>query len=170
MTVSNGSAIVKADLDALTETALALIAADNARLPLGWPLALEFSGLNASLAAHRRTRTFVAPQDLLLETFAVQTHGLTASSALSFTIRGDGGVAQFPVDVLGTGGATTANQTRTLFDNTKGRVDAASLPTNPVLRVFPRGSTITVVGATSSVAVDPLVIAMLMFRAFFDRG
>lgn len=169
MAISNGSASLAADLNAMLSASLAAIQSDNAQLPAGLILPLSFHGLVAGTTAERRKAIFVAPFDLIVESVAVQAADFTAASTTTVTITGDGPLVNWPISVSGTTGAGIVKLSRLLYDNTKTNAAKSFALTSRAYRVFPRGSTITVTVSTTSVATPNTCVVILACREFYGR-
>jgi hypothetical protein len=159
MAIANGSTVLTNDLNAMLSSALAAIQADNAQLPAGLELNLSFPNLVAATPAEQRKAIFVAPFDLLVESIAVQSTGFTAASTLTVAVTADGPVANWPMTISGTVGVATVKLARLLYDNTKTNPAKSFATTSRAFRVFPRGSTITVLASTNSIAAGSLCTA-----------
>jgi hypothetical protein len=175
VTIANGSAIVKADLDAMTNTALALIRADNAQLPLAYPFTFHFRALRAGGAPtpeYARRARFVAPRDLWLEAISlgVWNMGGTTTATLQQTGSGDA-LAFMPasVSVAGAGAASLAHATRTLYDNTRGNPRSSALAANPVFRAIPKGTPMTLQLETTNTTTPEHCWVTLICRGGFAR-
>ena len=168
MAISNGSTITAADINAMLSTALGDVSDDDAQLPLGCELNLNFPGPNTT--AILRRFTLIAPCDLLVEVAAVQAADLTAASTVTVTITGDGGLINWPITVgpFATGSGVVAGP-RILFDNAKTNVSKDFATTAAAFRVFPKGSTIIISAATTSAAPLGTLQVCLVLREFFDR-
>lgn len=169
MAITNGSAVLAADLNAMLSSSLAAIQSDNAQLPAGLLVPLSFHGLTNATVSTRRKAIFVAPFDLIIESVAVQAADFTAASTLTVTITGDGPLVNWPVSVSGTVGAGVVKLARLLYDNTKTNAAKSFALTSRAYRVFPRGSTITVSVATTSVATPNTCVVILACREFYGR-
>jgi hypothetical protein len=172
MTISNGSTIDATDLATMTTASLALIRADNAALPGGGEVHFYFQDLVASTAATRRRAVFIAPYDMLIETLAVETADHTAASTTTATLTGDGAVSDFPIEVSGTTGAGNTALGRLLFDGSKTAPTSASnfARTSQAVRVWPKGTTLTLVVSTTSTATPSQVHVVVVFREFYARS
>jgi hypothetical protein len=165
VTIANGSPILAADLDALTSTQLALLAADAGQLPLAGEVSLVFPGLTTGLHSSNPERcqaSFTAPYDLLIEAVAVQAGDHTAASTTTVTLSCPGVLDAFSVVVSGTTGAGLTKLARVLYDN------AGKGPARAV-RVIPRGAVVDVFVDTTSAAAASMLQVVVAFRAFFAR-
>lgn len=187
MTISNGSAILAADLNTLTAAELALLATDNAQLPLGFVIPFHFPNLVASTTSYRRKCKFVAPWDMYVEALAVQAADQTAASTVSAAVSGDGtlvddlgdsddfgeerGLVFWPAKVSGSAGTGITLLSRLLFDNTKTKAGrGGSFATaSRAFRTVLKGSTLTVSAKTTSVATPSYVTVALAVRQFLGR-
>lgn len=173
MSITNGSLITAADLNAMTSTALGQLRTDNAQLPLGKRLNLSFSGLTAAIVAASPQlcrKTIVVPFDCYVEVLAVTASGMTAASTTTVAIAGDGALPNFPISATATTGAGVVEFGRTLFDGTKGRVGKANMPTNQAFRAFTQGSTLTITATTTSVAANAVLQVEIVIRSFLGRN
>lgn len=179
MTIANGSPIIKADLDALITAQLALIQADNAQLPAGLMVNWTFPNLVASTNATRAKAYFVAPWDLYVESLGADTVDHTAASTFKAALYGDGNLLNYPrpasvggvvpfISVSVANGAGFTKGGRLIRDNTKGpaKADAATAQS---FTVIPRGTTITLVVTTTSIAAPSEAHVTAVFRQFWGR-
>jgi hypothetical protein len=170
MTISNGSAVLAADLDAMLTSSLALILADDAQLPAGAELNLYFPRLQSATPTSVRRYSFVAPCDLLVECSYVQAADMAAASQLTVNVTGNGELGNWPLTVgpfsVGSG---VSNGPRLLFDNTKGNPKNNFATTSQAFRVFRRGVTITITLTATGGAATSTVQVGLVFREFFQR-
>lgn len=175
MTIANASTILKSDLDAMATTALGLVQADNAHLPAGLDVNFVWPNLVTGTALTRRRAVFVAPCDMLIECVAAEAADHTASSTLTVTVVGDGALVTGDGDdgwgmtLAGTVGAGITKLSRLLFDNTRTNVGVAFESTARAFRVFPKGSTITVTVATTSIATPSQTRVCLVGREYWGR-
>jgi hypothetical protein len=172
VTISDGSAITAADLNALTTTDLARLQDDNALVPLGFYYNASFKNLVTGTNALYRRARFVVPCDCYVEAMALQASEFTAASTITAAVTGDGALTNWPITLTGTVGAGRTNVTRLLYDNTKTKVRASGggfATTSQAFRVFPRGSTITVALSTTSTATPSAAFVSLVMRQFFQR-
>lgn len=169
MTVSNGSQITAADLNALTTASLALLQADNARVPGGVPLVFSFQGGINTTAAHRRRAIIVVPFDLLIETVAVQTGEHSVGASTTVAITGDGALPSFPITVTGVTGTGRQAIPRLLYDGTKTNQAKDFATTSRAVRVWPKGSTITVQVTTTNTTALSTICVVIVGRAFYAR-
>ena len=96
MTISNGSAILATDLNAMCTTQLGLLETDNLQLPLGFHHAAVFANLVAGTGATRRKHTFVMPVDCYLEALCLTAADHTAASTTTATVTADGALTSRP--------------------------------------------------------------------------
>lgn len=169
MTLANGSTILATDLNAMFPAPLATMAADNAQLPAGAHVPFKFDGIVASTTAERTKCIFVVPFDVFIEAMAVTTNGMTNPSTVTVAVTGDGALPNFPISVTQVVTAAFTNLVRVVFDGTKGRVGKFAMASNRAIRVFPRGSTITVSVTTTNVAVGAQCSVSLALRQYFAR-
>lgn len=173
MTISDGNAITAADLNALTTAQQAAAQADNAQLPLGFPLNLFFAtkavgGFNV-VPSRRAKAVFVAPCDVYLESVAAMSGQHTNPSTTTIDVTGDGALGNWPTRITGSVGASPANMPRLLYDNTKTKPGAGFNTDGRAFRVYPRGTTITVQATDNSVTTLSMLQVALVFRQFFQR-
>ncbi len=167
MAITNGLPILAADLN--TMVAMSTFLVNDRQLPGGLELFCPFPGLLPATPLNRRTLTWVAPCDLFLETLAVEAADHTAASTTTVTVTGDGELASWPTAVSGTTGAGITKLSRLLYDNTKSPSENFAL-TSQALRVFRKGSTITVMASVLVNAVAASSVnAILVFREFYGR-
>lgn len=172
MSITNGQLITKADLDALTTTQLALLQADNARLPGYVPLVFTFQGLVASLAAARRTARFVAPVNLLVDTLAVITTPATSAAAtITATVSAGGILDDWSMEVTGTLDTIAKKQARLLFDGTMdAKPGLNQATTSRVVRLLPKGAIVDVDVSTTNVLATMTATIILCCRSRLARG
>ncbi len=168
MTISNGSAIIATDLDALTTAALALIQADNAQLPIGFHHSATFHNVVTGTNASYRKQIFVVPFDCYIESVCVQAGDQTAASTVTATVEADGVLGPWDISISGTAGAGTTHLARLLYDNTKTKQSAVS-STSTAFRVLPAGTTVTITVSTTSIATPSVIVVLLALRQFFAR-
>jgi len=164
MSITNGQAILAVDLNGIATTALTAMQADAARKPLGHYVHLAFKNLVAS-SSYGKAK-FVAPFDCFVETIACQAGDMVG--AVTVDVTGDGVVSRFPLRREFTAAAGTTKGSRLLYDGTKGSI-ADLRGTSRAVRVFNRGSTITVTVSTASVAAAAHLQVLLLLRSFFGR-
>jgi hypothetical protein len=165
VTISNGSTILAADLDALTTSQLIVCAVDAIQAPLAGEVCLVFPGLTAGLRSSNPKRcqaSFTAPYDVLIEAVAVQAGDHTAASTTTVTLSCPGVLDAFPVVMSGTTGAGLTKLARVLYDN------AGKGPARAV-RVIPRGAIVDVDVDTTSAAAASMLQVMIAYTAFFAR-
>jgi hypothetical protein len=170
MTIADGQLITAADLNAMTTAALALIQADNAQLPGAVQPSWQSFGIVAGTSPAARTWVFVAPVDLIVENVVVQACDHTAASTTTVTLTPDGPAAAFPIAVTGTTGAGRTVLRSPVFDGTPTNVGKDFSTTSRVVRVWPKGTTVTVVVSTTSVAAASAINIAVVARAFYSRG
>lgn len=181
MTIANGSAVLASDVNAMVSTALGLVQDDNEAVPAGFQFRLEFPDLLAATLEYRRRARFVCPCDLLIEAVAVDAAEHTAATTLDVTIRGDGALVTdgqnadgddgWGIDITGIVGAGFTKLARLLFDNTRTNVGNDFEGTSRAFRVFPKGSTVEViVASTGGVATPNEVSVVLLCREFWVRA
>lgn len=183
MAITNGSTILKADLDAMATTQLGLVRDDNGQAPGVYELHLQFRGVVAgSTDAHARY-VFVCPFDCYLETFAVSagdqvgtvrgavTGNATVVDGLADTasIGDEGQLVFWPTKVSGAAGAGLTQLGRLLYDGTKTKQGLNFATTNRAHRTLLKGSTITVSVSADAGAVASLITVALVLREFFAR-
>jgi hypothetical protein len=166
--IENAQVAEDLDLNLMLLASLALIQADAARKPLGYTVPITFRGLVATVGATRRTFSFVVPDDVFVETIGAMLHDMVGDVTVQVT--GDGGVAHFPVTITGTSAGGTTLITRVKFDGTLSRVDDTAMPTAPVFRVWPKGTTITIVVSTTNVVTACKLDVHLCLRTFLRRS
>jgi hypothetical protein len=183
--ITNGSAILKADLDALVSTQLGLVQDDNEQVPGSYTLHFQFRGVvDGSTDAYAKA-VFVCPFDCYLETFAVSAGDQTAASTVKAAITGDGTLVNdlddaesltdegklvfWPVKVSGAAGSGHTKLTRLLYDGTKTRAGVSFATTSRAHRTLLKGSTLTVSVATSGIATASLICVALVLREFWAR-
>ena len=167
MSITEGATILKADLDALLSTALAALAADNARKPLGHHVVLNFEGVVTGVANVYPKAVFVVPFDCYVETLAVVCKDMVGTVTVAVT--GDGAVDNFPITITGTAGAGVTKFARLLYDGTKTPLVNFATASR-AFRCFPKGSTITVTVTTTNAAAASALQVSLVLRSFFSRG
>ena len=174
MGTAAGDIILGADLDALSATARALMAADNGQLPALWELNAFFHGAvfagGSATPARLLRQPFTVPVDCWLESVAVNAAGFTAASTLTVDVTTALILDAFPVQVSGTVGTGAVKLARTLYDGTPGRT-GASMTSNRAARVLYAGTRgwITVSGTTSTAAAAFLQVTLAL-RSFLARG
>lgn len=171
MSISNGSTITAADLNAMTTSALALIRADNARLAGIVNHCYTSFNVIAGTALLLRTWRFVVPVDTIVDWVLLQACQHTNPSTTTISITADGAAAAFPISVTGTTG--TSGRVRIAspyYDNTVTNVADSFETTSRVLRVWPKGTTVTVVIETTSVAAASSIGINICGRSFYSRG
>lgn len=169
MAMTNGSTILAADLNAMLSTQLALMAADNAQLPVGFHSQHRFDGIVATTPVERSLSVVVVPFDCYVEALIVTTNGMTNPSTVTVSVTGDGALPNFPISTTQSVTAAFTNLVRFAYDGTKGRVGKLAMPTNRAFRVFPRGSTLTVAATTTNVAAGAQLQVAVALRQFFGR-
>lgn len=169
MTIANGNTIAAADLNAWLTTQLGLIQDDNEQLPLGTLLNFFFHDLVTSTPERQRKAVFVMPFDGLVEVLAPQCGDHTAASAFTVALTADGAFANWPTSLTGTVGAGINKPTRLLYDGTKTKAALNFSTTARAFRVLPRGSTVTLVVSSASVATPSTCQVCVVLRQFFQR-
>lgn len=185
MSITNGSAVTKTDLDSMLTMSLVLVATDNAQLPTGFQWHATFPNLVASTPIRCRKAVFVAPCDLLLETVALEAGDHTAASTTQVAVTAGATVDDlasttdleadprnlvfWPHKVSATTGAGTTLCARVMFDGTKTNPKSDFTATSRAARVVLAGSTIVVSVSTTSVATPSKTHVVLVFREFFQR-
>lgn len=169
MTLANGSPVITGDIDFLVTVSLALLQNDNRAFPGMCEEHFYLQDVVAGTTPTLRTIVFVTPVDLIVETVAVETGDHTAASTTTVAITGDGAVTYWPVTETGTTGAGITKLARRLFDNTKTATGDAFATTSKAFRTFTKGSTITMVVTTTSVATPSLIHVVLCWREFYAR-
>ena len=117
-----------------------------------------------------KTMTFVAKEYMWLESVAVRTYAHTANSTVTVDIEIDGPMLQFPFRVTEVVGAAETNLVRTLLNNSGAAYDEVDRHFNPMLRVIPRGTTVTINMTSDSVNPTSLIDTVLCLRQPFSRG
>jgi len=166
MTIVNGQAILAADLNAMVS--FSTLSTNDVQQPGMVQLFLPFANLVASTAAERRRCVWVAPCDLILEVLAIEAADHTVASTTRVDVTGDGELATWPTAISGATGAGITKLARNLYDNTKSPSENFALASK-AFRVFRKGTTLTVVAQTTSVATPSAVNAILVFREFYNR-
>ena len=171
MTISNGSLITAADLNTLTSTQLGLIRADNARLAGVVNHSYTSFNIVGTTSLLLRTWKFVVPVDTIVDWICLQGCQHTNPSTTSITITPDGPAAAFPIVLSGsTGAAGRERRSSALFDNTVTNVANDFATTSRVLRVWPKGTTVTAVIATTNVVAVSSIGVNICGRSFNSRG
>lgn len=174
MTIADGQLITAADLVGLTTAQLALIRTDNARLAgvvNHCYTSFNIIGGGAPTALLLRTWKFVVPVDTIVDWVHMQGCQHTNPSTTTITITPDGPAAAFPITLSGsTGSAGRVRFSSSLFDNTVTNVADNFSTTSRVLRVWPKGTTVTVVISTTNVVVASSIGINICGRAFNSRG
>ncbi len=160
MTISNGSAVLAADLDAMTTTQLAAMATDTAQLPLGGEVSFIFAGIVTGVTY---TARWVAPYDCLIEVVAVQAADFTAASTAIVSLSAPGILDAFPVTITGATGAGITKLARVLYDN-------VGLGNARTLRVIPKGAIVDINASTTSAAAASQMQVVIVYRSFFARS
>ena len=173
MTIADGSLILAADLNALTLADLALLQADNARLPGYHPLTFTFQGLMSSTTpANRRKARFVVPQNMLVDTLAVMTTAANSAAAtITARVSAGGILDDWAMEVTGTLDTVAKKQTRLLYDGTmsaKPGVDQAT--TSRVVRLLPKGAIVDVEVSTTNTLGTMVATIVLCSRIQLARG
>lgn len=169
MTISNGSVITAADLASLTTAPLLAMRVDNAQVPCGEQINFPFNGLVASTPAASRTAVFVLPHDILVETVGCNTFLMTAASRTTVTVVCDA-TPTMPIVVESATSAALVRFARLAFDGVlSSKTDKDFSTTSRAVRVWPRGSTVTVTVSTTSVATTSTCHVYLSGRSFLAR-
>lgn len=172
MTIADGSLILAADLNALTLADLALLQADNARLPGYHPLTFTFQGLMSSTTPNKRKARFVVPQNMLVDTLAVMTTAANSAAAtITARVSAGGILDDWAMEVTGTLDTVAKKQTRLLYDGTmsaKPGVDQAT--TSRVVRLLPKGAIVDVEVSTTNTLATMVVTIILCSRIQLARG
>jgi hypothetical protein len=179
MTLSNTNTILSADLSTMVTAALALMATDNAQVPAAYEWHSYFPNLVTGTSAERRKSVVVAPFDCFVEVIAAEGADHTAASTLTVDLYGDGALQAFPqapasgstrpfVTVSGTVGAGITKLSRLLYDGTKSSTKAGP-STSQAVRLIPRGTTLTLQAATTSVATPSSTHIAVVLREFLAR-
>ena len=174
MTIANGSLITAADLNALTTTALGLIRTDNARLAgvvNHCYTSFNIVGGGVPTALALRTWKFVVPVDTIVDWVHLQGCQHTNPSTTTVTITPDGPAAAFPISLSGsTGSAGRVRLSSALYDNTVTNVANDFNASARVLRVWPKGTTVTVVISTTNLVAVSSIGINICGRSFNSRG
>lgn len=161
MTISNGSTIDKADLDALLTTGMANLQNYRLRLPRGYNVTLQFVEILSTTTAERRTKSFVVPRDCYIETVAVQCSEVNAP--VTVRVTGNGSMYNWPITITGNPGAGIFHLTRTLYDNTPTKNGDRGF------RLVNQGSSLTVSVESGKVAGFNVITVAVVFRQFLGR-
>lgn len=171
MTIADGQIITAADLVGLTTAQLALIRTDNARLAGVVNHCYTSFNIVAGTTQLLRTWKFVVPVDTIVDWVHMQGCQHTNPSTTTITITPDGPAAAFPISLSGsTGSAGRVRFSSSLFDNTVTNVADAFSTSARVLRVWPKGTTVTVVISTTNLVVASSIGVNICGRAFNSRG
>lgn len=162
MTISNGSTIDKADLDALLTAGMTKIIADRQRAPHGYHLSFSFRNLVASTPQAARTKRFVIPRDCYLEAMAL-TASDSSGETISADLTGDGALANFPVGLSGTVTIGLSSVSRKFYDST------ITKDLDRAFRLLNQGSTCTLLVSTTETSVNTQVTVTLVLRQFLGR-
>ena len=172
MAITNGQLITAADLNAMTTASLALLQADNARLPGYVPMVFTFQGLiNSTVAARRRAR-FVVPTNLLVDTLAVITTPANSSGAtITATVSAGGILDDWSMEVSGTLDTIAKKQARLLFDGTmEAKPGLNQATTSRVVRLLPKGAIVDVEVSTTNTLATMVATVILCCRSRLARG
>ena len=169
MTIANGNTITASDLDAWVTTQLGLIQNDNEQKPAGVLLNFFFPDLVTGTPERQRKAIFVMPFDGLVEAVASQCGDHTASSAFTVALTGDGALVNWPTSQAGTVGAGITKPSRLLYDNTKTKASLNFSTTAQAFRCFTKGSTVTLVVSSASIATPSACQVCVVMRQFFMR-
>lgn len=177
MTVANGSAILAADLAALTTTQLGLVQADNAALPGALALHFYFQNLLATTPAYESKTTFVVPADFYLDAIAVEANNHTAASTTTVTVQssansGDasGTLGLWPATITGTTGAGTTKLSRLLYDGSLTPPKRNFATGSRAFRTYNKGNTLQMTVTTTNTTTASWVHVILVARSFYARG
>jgi hypothetical protein len=167
VTISNGSNILAADLNVMLDAVLDKVVADHRGLPLGHFWRQTYQNVVASTPATVTTTALIAPFDCFVESVAVCSGDMAGTFTLA--IDGNGGVGEFPITVTGTLVSGRTELARKLFDGSliDGQSDMATVQT--AVRVFPKGTTITLAFSTSSTATPSTLEIALVLRGMWGR-
>lgn len=171
MTIANGQPVIAAELNNLNGADMENLRGDNERSPGGVLFHCQFPGLVASTPARRSKRVLVIPVDMYVDSLAVQTTPGTAASTISVEVTGDGALPNFAMRLEGVLSSTLVKKhPRLLFDNNlsaKPGVDPAL--TSRVMRLLPKGSTITITVSTTNAVATMECQVTLCGRSYFAR-
>jgi hypothetical protein len=171
MTIANGQLITAADLNAMTTSALALIQADNARLSGVVNHCYTSFNIVAGTSPLLRTWRFVVPVDTIVDWVLLQGCQHTNPSTTTIDITADGAAGAFPIAVTGaTGTSGRVRIASSYFDNAVTNVANDFSTTSRVLRVWPKGTTVTVVITTTNAVVASSIGINICGRSFYSRG
>lgn len=171
MTIADGSLILATDLNALTTAQLALIRADNARLAGLVNHCYTSFNIVAGTSAVLRTWKFVVPVDTIVDWVCLQGCQHTNPSTTTITITPDGPAAAFPITLSGsTGSAGRVRISSSLYDNTVTNVANDFNASARVLRVWPKGTTVSVVISTTNLVATSSIGINICGRSFYSRG
>lgn len=172
MTIADGSLILAADLDALTLADLALLQADNARLPGYHPLTFTFQGLMSTTAANKRKARFVVPQNMLVDTLAVMTTAANSAAAtITARVSAGGILDDWAMEVTGTLDTVAKKQTRLLFDGTmSAKPGLNQSTTSRVVRLLPKGAIVDIDVSTTNTLGTMVATIVLCSRIQLARG
>lgn len=183
MALTNGSAILKTDLDAMVTTQLGLLQDDNEQVPGAYELHLQFRGVvDASIDAYTKY-TFVAPFDCYVETFALSAgdQSGTVKGAVTgdgthvndldddVSLQDEGKLVFWPTKASLTGAAGIVKADRLLFDGTKTKQGRNFATTGRAHRTILQGSTLTVSVAAAAGAAASNIHVALVLREFWAR-
>lgn len=171
MTIANGQPVEANDLNNLNGADMENVRSDNERLPGGVLVHFQLAGLVASTPPRCSKRVLVIPVDMYVDSLALQTTPGTAASTISVEVTGDGALPNFSMRLEGVLSSTLVKKhTRLLYDNTltaKPGVDPAL--TSRVMRLLPKGSTITITVSTTNVLATMEAQVTLCGRSNFSR-
>lgn len=177
MTVANGSAILAADLAALTTTQLGLVQADNAALPGAHAMHFYFQNLVATTPAYESKLTFVVPADFYLEAIAVESSNHTAASTTTVTVQSNANVGDasgtlglWPATITGTTGTGTTKLARVLYDGGKSPPKRDFATGSKAFRTYNKGNTLQMTVSTTNTTTPSWVHVVLVARSFYARG
>lgn len=163
MSITNGSTILAADLNAMALPALVNTRVDNARLPGGVELMATLVGVVDTTPAYRSKVRVVVPVDMRVESVAVQCSPGTVGAVVVVDVTGDGALPNFAMQVRATLTAGLAKAARLLFDNTM-TANPGVTPslTSRVGRLLTRGSTITITVTSATNVVATMVTQVVI--------
>lgn len=172
MAITNGSLITAADLNTMTTAALAILQADNARLPGYAPLVFTFQGLIATTVAARRRTRFVVPSNLLVDTLAViTTPANSAAATITATVSAGGILDDWSMTVTGTLDTVQKKQARLLYDGTMAAKPGLNQSTTSrVVRLLPKGAIVDVNISTTNTLATMVATIVLCCRCRLARG
>lgn len=152
MTISNGSTIAVADLNAVSSSSLTSLQADNAAVPAVYWMNLNFNALTSSTPTIARTRNVVMPDNYLLReiVLAAGEH----SGTITLTI--DNGAL---IETISMAGVMSS-----------GFVEATRYYVSKPIQVFLKGSIVTVTASTTATGATSTVQVALGFDTEWRRS